>query len=401
MSNKQNNNSKIKKTASKKQVNKKKQKKNTRLLELILKVVAIVLAIGIVVFFAARAFGGMGFLDVEDSARQFVSGTGVGAGYPYKINYSDVIRMEPFKSNIALLTHDSFTVLNSSAKEVVRFQHGYSDPEMSVYGGRALIYDKTTGKFTVLNSSKILNEGDVEAQIYTAVMSKDGSLAFSLKTESAQSELRVYNDKLEKVFAWKCSKEKVFDIAISPRGNGAAVILSGSKNAQPYSKLVLVEFDETEPISEFTYENTVLFDVIYPYSNMVIAYSTDMKTTISKKTERTDDYKYESATISLQDTSDSGKSAVVLSEYGNEENQRVVLFDKKSKLVFEKSFNEKIYGISCTDKYVAVLFENQAVLLRSGGEEEKTFETGKNGKRIVCIGSDIYVLYSSNISKNS
>lgn len=401
MSNKQNNNSKIKKTASKKQVNKKKQKKNTRLLELILKVVAIVLAIGIVVFFAARAFGGMGFLDVEDSARQFVSGTGVGAGYPYKINYSDVIRMEPFKSNIALLTHDSFTVLNSSAKEVVRFQHGYSDPEMSVYGGRALIYDKTTGKFTVLNSSKILNEGDVEAQIYTAVMSKDGSLAFSLKTESAQSELRVYNDKLEKVFAWKCSKEKVFDIAISPRGNGAAVILSGSKNAQPYSKLVLVEFDETEPISEFTYENTVLFDVIYPYSNKVIAYSTDMKTTISKKTERTDDYKYESATISLQDTSDSGKSAVVLSEYGNEENQRVVLFDKKSKLVFEKSFNEKIYGISCTDKYVAVLFENQAVLLRSGGEEEKTFETGKNGKRIVCIGSDIYVLYSSNISKNS
>ena len=145
----------------------------------------------------------------------------------------------------------------------------------------------------------------------------------------------------------------------------------------------------------------MLFDVIYPYSNKVIAYSTDMKTTISKKTERTDDYKYESATISLQDTSDSGKSAVVLSEYGNEENQRVVLFDKKSKLVFEKSFNEKIYGISCTDKYVAVLFENQAVLLRSGGEEEKTFETGKNGKRIVCIGSDIYVLYSSNISKNS
>ncbi len=405
MSNRKSNSSNNKKTTSPKQgskkTNNKNKKKNARLFELILKVAAIVLAIGIVVFFAARAFGGMGFLDVEDSARQFVSGTGTGAGYPYKINYSDVIQMEPFKSNIALLTHDSFTVLNSSAKEVVRFQHGYSDPAMSVYEGRALIYDKPTGKFTVLNSSKILNEGNVEAQIYTAVMGKDGSLAFSLKTESAQSEFRVYDDKLEKVYAWKCAQEKVFDVAISPRGNGAALVLAGSKNAQPYSKLVLIEFDEAEPISEFTYENTVLFDVLYPYSNKVIAYSTDMKTTISKKTERTDDYKYGSAVISLQDTSDSGKSAVVLSEYGNEENQRVVLFDKKSKLVFEKTYNEKVYGISCTDKYVAVLFENRAVLLRSGGEEEKTLEIGKNGKKIVCLGNDVYILYSSNVSKNS
>ena len=187
----------------------KSKKKNNRLLELILKVVAIILAIGIVAFFAARAFGGMGFLDVEDSARQFVSGTGTGAGYPYSINSSDVIQMEPFNSNIAILTREAFTVLNSSAKEVVRFQHGYSDPEMSVYGGRALIYDKTTGKFTVLNSSKVLGEGNTEAEIYTAVMGKDGSVAFSLKSDSAQSELRVYNEKLKKVFAWNGAKEQV------------------------------------------------------------------------------------------------------------------------------------------------------------------------------------------------
>ncbi len=378
-----------------------KTKKNNRLLELILKIVAVVLAICIVAFFAARAFGGMGFLDVEDSARQFVSGTGTGAGYPYSINSSDVIQFEPFNSNIAILTREAFTVLNSSAKEVVRFQHGYSDPEMSVYGGRALIYDKTTGKFTVLNSSKVLGEGSTDAEIYTAVMGKDGSVAFSLKSDSAQSELRVYNENLKKVFAWNGTKEKVFDIAISPNGKGAAVILVGSQNAQPYSKLMIVKFDEEKPVSEFTYDNTVLFDVLYPSSSRVIAYSTDMKTTIKRKTERVDDYKYESATIAHQDSTDSGKSAIVLSEYGNEDNQRVVLFNKRSKTVFEKAYNEKIYAISCTDKYVAVLFENRAVLLRSGGEEAKTFETGKNGKRIVCIDNDVYILNSSSITKNS
>ena len=375
--------------------------KNRRILEVAAKTAAVVIAIGIVVFFAARSFGGMGFFDVEDSARQFVSGTGTGAGYPYSISSAEVIDMAPFKSNIAFLTRDAFTVLNSSAKEVVRFQHGYSDPAMSVYGGRALVYDRATGKFTVLNSGKVLNQGDTQAGIYTAVMGKDGSVAFSLKSDSAQSELRVYNHKLKKVFAWQIEQEKVFDIAISPNGKSAAVILTGSKNAQPYSKLVIVDFDKKEPVSQFTYENQVLFDVLYPSGSTVIAYGTDMKTTISKKTERTDDYKYGSSTISMQDTADSGKSAVVLSEYGSDGKQKIAVFNKKSKLLFEKTFDEKIYAISCTDRYVAVLFENRAVLLRSGGEESKSIETEKNGKRIVCIGDDIYVLHSSQISKNS
>ena len=164
---------------------------------------------------------------------------------------------------------------------------------------------------------------------------------------------------------------------------------------------MIVDFDKKEPVSQFTYENQVLFDVLYPSGSTVIAYGTDMKTTISKKTERTDDYKYGSSTISMQDTADSGKSVVVLSEYGSDGKQKIAVFNKKSKLLFEKTFNEKIYAISCTDRYVAVLLENRAVLLRSGGEESKSIETEKNGKRIVCIGDDIYVLHSSQISKNS
>ena len=101
--------------------------------------------------------------------------------------------MTPFKSNIALLTRDSVVVLNSSAKEVARLEHNYSDPDMAVYKGRALVYDRTSGDFTLMNSSKILGDGNTGSPIYTAAMGKDGTVAFSLKTSAAQSELCVYN----------------------------------------------------------------------------------------------------------------------------------------------------------------------------------------------------------------
>ena len=199
--------------------------------ETVIVTVLCVIAVGIVMFFAARSFGGVRYTDVEDSARQLVSSSGTGNGYPYKINAADVLELTSFKSNIAMLTRDAVVVLNSTAKEVARFEHGYSDPDMDVYNGRALVYDRATGNFTVMNSSKIIGDGTVETAIYTAAMGKDGTIAFSVRSASAQSELVVYNEKLEKIFAWECAQEKIFDIAVAPNGRSAALILVGSENA--------------------------------------------------------------------------------------------------------------------------------------------------------------------------
>ena len=177
-----------KKKADKPAQNGRKKTKNSKR-ETIIIVILTLLAVGAVVFFAARSFGGMKYNDVEDSAKQLISASGTGAGYPYKISSADVLDMTPFKSNIALLTRDSVVVLNSSAKEVARLEHNYSDPDMAVYKGRTLVYDRTSGDFTLMNSSKILGDGNTGSPIYTAAMGKDGTIAFSLKTSAAQSEL--------------------------------------------------------------------------------------------------------------------------------------------------------------------------------------------------------------------
>ena len=165
-----------KKKTNKPTQNGRKKIKNSKR-ETIIIVILTLLAVGAVVFFAARSFGGMKYNDVEDSAKQLISASGTGAGYPYKISSADVLDMTPFKSNIALLTRDSVVVLNSSAKEVARLEHNYSDPDMAVYKGRALVYDRTSGDFTLMNSSKILGDGNTGSPIYTAAMGKDGRIS--------------------------------------------------------------------------------------------------------------------------------------------------------------------------------------------------------------------------------
>ena len=388
-----------KKKADKPAQNGRKKTKNSKR-ETIIIVVLTLLAVGAVVFFAARSFGGMKYNDVEDSAKQLISASGTGAGYPYKISSADVLDMTPFKSNIALLTRDSVVVLNSSAKEVARLEHNYSDPDMAVYKGRALVYDRTSGDFTLMNSSKILGDGNTGSPIYTAAMGKDGTIAFSLKTSAAQSELCVYNHKLEKIFAWECAQEKIFDISIAPNGKSAALILVGSENAVTYSRLVVLNFKKDNPVvTDIKYDNTLLFDVIYNSSTSIIAYSTDFKTTVTKKGHK-EDYSFGSNTLAHESASDSGRSAVVLYEYANEEKPKVVAFDRRSKLLFERSFDKKIYALTCTDKYVAVLFDDGVELISSSGETAKTVSAGKNGKRVICTGSDVYVQYASNITKN-
>lgn len=231
-------------------------------------------------------------------------------------------------------------------------------------------------------------------------MGKDGTIAFSLKTSAAQSELCVYNHKLEKIFAWECAQEKIFDISIAPNGKSAALILVGSENAVTYSRLVVLSFKKDNPVvTDIKYDNTLLFDVIYNSSTSIIAYSTDFKTTVTKKGHK-EDYSFGSNTLAHESASDSGRSAVVLYEYANEEKPKVVAFDRRSKLLFERSFDKKIYALTCTDKYVAVLFDDGVELISSSDETAKTVSAGKNGKRVICAGSDVYVQYASNITKN-
>lgn len=89
----------------------------------------------------------------------------------------------------------------------------------------------------------------------------------------------------------------------------------------------------------------------------------------------------------------------MLYEYANEEKPKVVAFDRRSKLLFERSFDKKIYALTCTDKYVAVLFDDGVELISSSGETAKTVSAGKTakghlrGQRRVCT---ICVKYHKN-----
>ena len=65
-------------------------------------------------------------------------------------------------------------------------------------------------------------------------------------------------------------------------------------------------------------------------------------------------------------------------------------FDRRSKLLFERSFDKKIYALTCTDKYVAVLFDDGVELISSSDETAKTVSAGKNGKRVICAATCMY-----------
>ena len=365
-----------------------------------LKIASVVLVIILVFLCGYKYHSTMRASDVEESAKQFIAGKEKGKGYPYEINSVDVIDMQSMGSNLAVLTQENLLVLSSSAKENVRFLHEYTDPQMYTYSNRALIYDRATGKYCVLNSSKLLLQGDLETEIYSAVMNKDGTLAFSVKSESAPSELVVISPRGKKICTYKTKEEKIFDMAVAPNSKEAALIVTGADNAKLYSKLLIVDLKTNEAIKEFKYDD-VLLDVIYPSSNKIIAVGQHLKSTIKGSSERQDDYKYPNTSLDFYDKADSGRSAMLLSEYGSEGTHKLVQFDSRSKLKSETLFDEKILAISCSNKYVSVLFEDRAVLVDSNGKIKKEFKTNKNGKRIVNIGNDVYILYSSNIAKNS
>ncbi len=338
---------------------KKKKSKNPavreRLLTVLKAVCAIVVLLALVVI-AAQRFGNITFSSLGDSFSSLMAGLQRGDGYPYYFEGSSVLFVEPIGSDLFVVAENDTYVLDSTARKSGETQHTYASPYADSCGGRVLLLDVGGSGYRVQSKSKVLYEGTAEQKLLTGAIAENGTVALATRGENAQSSLTVLNRNQKEIFKWNCASETIVAVGLSDNGKRAAVSVLGAKDGELYTKVHIFDFDYSEPLASFDFENTVsgieflTEERVLLTGNRVFAIAENAELTLNEDLSLN--------TLSGVYTADGNCTAAVLSKYGSSASKIIRGYDRSGELLFETELEESVKGVSCDDRYVSVLTDS-------------------------------------------
>lgn len=365
--------------------------------KLIISVVLAIVSVLLIVFTAAQSLGNMTISSMADSVKSYFLSLGAGDGFPYDLDSTSVKDIKIDNSNIHLLLNTKTTVLNQTAKEIMPKPHSYSNPAMKSKGSKFIVYDLDSARFRLQNGSDIIRDGEAKSRIIAAALGKSGNYALATYSDSVQSVLTVYNTRNEEVFVWDFKSERVIDITLSDNGKFAAVATVDAFNGEVSSKVYIFNFKSDKAVSEFDYKGTTVVKVDYVKGDNIIVMGDNIRSYIKNNTKRNDDINFGSDILYKYCITDSGRSAVVLSQYGSTSLSKLSVYSNNGKEQFTVSFNKEMKWVDCDEKYTAVLFENEVRTFNKKGKQIGSISFTGEPVRVAVDGSRTYVLTTSGL----
>ncbi len=358
-----------------------------------------------IVFIATSIFSDITLSNITDTVKAFFLSLKRGPGYPYELSMGSPEKTDVIGSYMAVVDDSNVVLLSKTAKEILRYDTTYTNPDMKISNRRALVYNRGTSSFLVLGQSDVIYDnsqtnGLLDGGIITASIGKKSNFAFATWSDEGVSKFTVLNKKLDVDFYYVFGKDRILYTALSDNGKYGACAVFGVENATYYSKIYIFDFKKTEPVHVLKYTGETVIQVDF-INNKSINVVTDLKRrVISTDTgEETNTIDYSTHTLNAVDFDPKTKKSVLCySKYGSTSNV-IYGFDKKGRQTFCIDNVENVKDIECNSKYVAVLTSESVLCYDYKGRLKNTVSLTFNIDSIEMISKELYLFSGSNVYK--
>ncbi len=385
----------------KRRVNKRRRKGLSDKQLLIVKILSAVFVVLLLLFMAAEMLGIASVSQVSDSVRNFFATLTPGEGFPHKINSSSVRHMSVLNGNLFVVTDDKTISLDTTAKQVKATQHTYSNPDMKINGGKAIVFNRNDNRYRVENRTETLFAGETpeEEKIITCAIGSSGNIALATLAGSSTSKLTVLNNNYtEAVFVWNCAQDSIVAVSLSPNGKLAAVAVLGARDGEIYSKVSIFNFQYSTPVAEFEYPGTAMIDINFTTNDNVIVIGNN-KVSFIKGLDKQESVDYGTSTLSAYTFSEDGDTVLVLSEHGSTNSEALTCYNPSFSVSFEEKYTSNVKSLYAADDKVAVLLDDRALVYRGNGNLHREYEADVAAISIFNVGRNTYIYSIGEIVK--
>ncbi|MCD7828413.1 MAG: DUF5711 family protein [Clostridiales bacterium] len=362
-----------------------------------IRVVIVIVIIFMIVFVAADVNSGGVFASVNGLITSFFT-KGSAENFSASTDADSVYDFRAFDNGYAILTENGISYVNSSGSVSAKQQLTYSVPAMDISGNRVLIYDRGGTSYSLQRNKSLYAQQSAPYSIIDAAVSSKNNYALAVAGDNAKTILYGYDSLGNVIYQWDCPDGYITDITLISGGGKAAAAVINSSNAVLYSSLYILDFEYDTAYADFTYEDETIIGLKF-ISNTKLLVVTDKYVYLINKKEQEILYDYSSVDICYCDIGNGDYTALITTDHSNDEYYSLTVFGKTGKLLFTADLTGRVRGLSCSDKFVSVLFSDKIETYTRNGSMGGSISGIKYFDGIVASGNYVYVLSSENVKK--
>ena len=299
-----------------------------------------------------------------------------------------------------VLTTNSLVSFKSDGSVRSSDKLGYSNPLVKSKSGNYIVFERSTGKFAIMNRMGVVYHSDGGDEIINADIAKNGNYAIITRKTQASSVLSVYSSSNKLLFQWECTDEYLSQAALSKNGKTVAVSSIGVKNGEAYSKIMFFNLDSTDVEGAFEYTGESAY-VIRFIGNKELSIITDKSYMIADlRSMESQVISYDYDVVDGYAFADNNSAAILKKAFGTLDKYILTVIDKNGEKKFEKEFDKDIVDFKIDDKNVYVMMTGEIVVYSiSSGEKLNITETDGGLNSMFVNDGYVYCLSDTDVYK--
>lgn len=329
-----------------------------------------------------------------------IVGIASGAGFPCETGAGEVRAFAALGRNVLLVDESSMRVISAYGDGLYNGHHGFADAVCETNGTQALLFDRGGINYFIFDSYRLLRSGSLGNAILTGAIGRKGNVAFAVKSDSAMCELHVLDRSGREVYAYSFATERAVAVALSGDGKRAAVALIATKNAEIYTKLVVLDFSSEKPLfNPLVYRGTAIMRLKFLRDDRLMAVGDKLLSVVNCADGSKQDTPYTNGELAAAGFSPGGKTAVAMTRFGNTADSLVKVFSDDGQLLLEKKLDREVTAVACGNRNICLLTEGGLLIFDEDGEQLLSEGETGSATRIASVGGACFVLMPGKLNQ--
>lgn len=319
----------------------------------------------------------------------------------FNCEYSEAQKLYPYGEGVIKVTNERIAYLTLSGTEIYTVPVAYTNPQCSVYGDYAVVFDLNGYSFTVMSRDKALYTTPTKNQIKAITMSRKGYVALITGSDESNGDVVLYDENGKAQYQWS-SYNSGFPVsctfnadstklAVSTVNTGGAVIV-------PYIRVFSIGKGtsslEMADSAMYTFEGNVMFMSMFYVGDKLYAFTgNSMFEVVDGKLTQLN---YDFSAIGYINLVDE-KLFVTYSDGVSQLNKLAILSGSDT-LVYNSDIGTKISSVAGTGKLYAISVDRRIFVFDSTGAILNDFSVDEDVIRVNFIaGNKLCVVSASGV----
>ena len=289
-------------------------------------------------------------------------------------------RYADLNGSLLVASANEITLLDDKGNAVYHTALQFSQVALSAADGQAAVYEIGGRTLYLLNSRGLVQQMDLEGDIFAVQMGQGGRFAVTLKKTGYKTTVSVYNGKGEPLYDFNSAQSYLLTAAVSENGKYMAAAAMSQDNGSFVSSLQIYKLTSETMAAEGTLEGGV-YEMGTVGGRFCAA--TDKALYFVKTDGTVTSYDFQGASLSRCGLGADKFAAVLLENYASGGQTHLAIVNAAGEEISSMAVDSEVLDLSAAGRYLAVLYSNKLVIYDQKLRECAVLEDVSSARRVL------------------